>query len=690
MDLRRELLQALADEGPIDVLIFKLACGKFTSSPFSEDLLQRGRAILLRGLAKDGADDPELAVAADGQPFLLRMMTALGERIGDPDVRVLTQGADSFAEGVPIGVGLGLPRTPAVFERKVQWRRLDDTVFSKDCANYSSAEAAADTLERQFQEEAGMGMMVEMSEVEAASLYPGDRLRIASLGAIEKDDDTFRVVHDATHGVRVNCESRQRDQVRMPGAPDARRIIQHAADLGGVHFMLKADISKAHRRVKVRRGDWGLQACRVRSRRVWLNRVGTFGVGTAGYWWQRLASVVARIAWAFVLPAEEIWQLVYADDLLWSASGPRKFDNLALMLFVWALLGAPFSWRKCRGGLALDWIGYWLDYERFAMGISDKRAAVIIEFLKGVLASETTLVRRFAEGLGRLGFAMGVLEWQRPFLAPLYSWAASLPMSAYVPIPVAVKLSVEYLLDRLEAGHLTTPCPPLDTDIGEIFRADARAEDDFAVLGGYETAGGIEKGKARWYSLTVRREDAPEFFLRGTAQRVVAAWELAATLFSVHLFAPKAQAKGLGTCSGITDNLGNSFVVAKCQSTKFPVNVVLMELATVLESRGLWLDLAWKSRDLNTEADALTNWDFTGFDPLLRMEVKWDMKTFPILEKFLAAGASLYAGLEESKRARAEARGGRAKRGRGGARAASAEAEDVTPNPGREVGAVFQ
>ena len=54
------------------------------------------------------------------------------------------------------------------------------------------------------------------------------------------------------------------------------------------HFMLKGDISKAHRRVRVRRTDWGRQACRLEEQGdIWLNMVGTFGIASVGYYWSR-------------------------------------------------------------------------------------------------------------------------------------------------------------------------------------------------------------------------------------------------------------------------------------------------------------------------------------------------------------------------------------------------------------------
>ena len=62
--------------------------------------------------------------------------------------------------------------------------------------------------------------------------------------------DEWRIAHDATHGVNLNHRIRVRDQVRMPTWQDLARIMEEAKEDGhGVHFALKYDVSKAHRRV---------------------------------------------------------------------------------------------------------------------------------------------------------------------------------------------------------------------------------------------------------------------------------------------------------------------------------------------------------------------------------------------------------------------------------------------------------
>ena len=50
-------------------------------------------------------------------------------------------------------------------------------------------------------------------------------------------------------------------------------------------------------------------------------------------------------------------------------------------------------------------------------------------------------------------------------------------------------------------------------------------------------------------------------------------------------------------------------------TTKRPLGPLLMQLTSLLFERQLWLDLQWVSRDSNTEADDLTNEEFSKFRP---------------------------------------------------------------------------
>ena len=126
------------------------------------------------------------------------------------------------------------------------------------------------------------------------------------------------------------------------------------------------------------------------------------------------------------------------------------------------------------------------------------------------------------------------------------------------------------------------------------------------------------------------------------------------------------EATGFVTLGCGTDNQGNSFLVDGLMTTKFPLGVILMELAHQLKKRQAVLRARWLPRLQNEEADSLTNGDFRHFDPRLRVHAELKDLNFEILDSFLAEGAEYHdqvtALREKEKRARAEAKEGQGSR----------------------------
>lgn len=149
------------------------------------------------------------------------------------------------------------------------------------------------------------------------------------------------------------------------------------AKVPGAHFALSLGIKNAHRRLASRQEDWGLQSCRARRPYLWINRVGTFGMRIACYWWSRLAGMLSRLAGALT-GKDWFWQLVFADDIKWTSRGPREFENIRNRCK--ACLG------EAQGGMGLVWIGYWLDYFMSELGIIESRVGWIIKWQEGAVA----------------------------------------------------------------------------------------------------------------------------------------------------------------------------------------------------------------------------------------------------------------------------------------------------------------
>ena len=89
---------------------------------------------------------------------------------------------------------------------------------------------------------------------------------------------------------------------------------------------------------------------------------------------------------------------------------------------------------------------------------------------------------------------------------------------------------------------------------------------------------------------------------------------------------------GLATLSCGTDNQGNSYLLDKLMTTKYPLGIVLIELACQLGLRRACLHARWIPRLQNEEADALTDGEFDHFDHKLRIPVELDKLKFLVMD----------------------------------------------------------
>ena len=140
---------------------------------------------------------------------------AILQAADDPDRDFLLQ-----AEiGLPVRILEPLPRTPYVFEPQEKWP-LENTLWEPALAwvpNYGSTRDHLDFAKAKFDEEIEEGLMEKMSPDTFKKRF-GDNTAIAALAVIVEDEekDKKRLIHDATHGVRVNHRIKCRDKLRAP------------------------------------------------------------------------------------------------------------------------------------------------------------------------------------------------------------------------------------------------------------------------------------------------------------------------------------------------------------------------------------------------------------------------------------------------------------------------------------------
>ena len=629
---------------PLDFAL-RLSCGRYKESPFSEDSLSKARDLVSRWI---GSSSP--SVPAPGQSFHLELIGGLLKMAGDPDWQFFP----GLASGVNLGVGVPMPRTPKVFEEKVKWR-LDevDELGVSERPNYKSVDPHTDAVEKLFKEERDLGWMIELPDDVAKKEY-GDKLHIAALAVVE-EPGKLRVVHDGSNAVLINHKIRPRDQTRAPGAGEVRTIMREKAEAGRRIFCLAGDVAKAHRQIKVRREDWGYQACRLRPGSVWLNKVGTYGMGSAAYFWARFAAGAQVRLGHYILGGDfALDLLLFVDDFLSMAENRAQIEACGFLIFFWLVLGFAFRWSKFKGGSQVEWVGYWMDFDASRFGVSQKRAAWLSNWLLTRAQAGSVDIKDFQAVLGRLCFAVGPLEFTRPFLAPLYAWLSSIPPAGTFELPWSICFLFRFIAAQFGEELRTSVVKPRGQDLGVAFRADAKAEGQLVVLGGWECLGGIPPARARWFSVKLNRTNAPWAFSRGEPFRCIAALELYASLLCLVVFGASWPEESQGTLclGGVTDNLGNSFALARMMTSKFPSVVILTEFALQLRARSAELSLQWVPRDQNEEADALTNDEFGAFDPARRLDINIGELEWMILPAMLKVSEEIYQDLKGRRKRR--------------------------------------
>ena len=87
----------------------------------------------------------------------------------------------------------------------------------------------------------------------------------------------------------------------------------------------------------------------------------------------------------------------------WQGSLEDILESDSLLRDGWRPLSAT---KSLSGGFQLDYVGFWMDYARFEIGMSERRTNWLIRFIDEMETNDWLVnARRFQEFHGRLGFA---------------------------------------------------------------------------------------------------------------------------------------------------------------------------------------------------------------------------------------------------------------------------------------------
>jgi hypothetical protein len=119
--------------------------------------------------------------------------------------------------------------------------------------------------------------------------------------------------------------------------------VVQGTDTGGHTLILKADVSKAHSRIKVTQEGWRFQVAQLDGE-WWINKVGTYGMASAQLYWGRMAAILLRLCY-LIFPHID-WGFVFVDDFCWLLRTSTATQDTAQLLLFLAALGCPLSWHK--------------------------------------------------------------------------------------------------------------------------------------------------------------------------------------------------------------------------------------------------------------------------------------------------------------------------------------------------------
>ena len=259
---------------------------------------------------------------------------------------------------------------------------------------------------------------------------------------------------------------------------------------------------------------------------------------------------------------------------------------------------------------------------------------------------------QLCELVGRLVYAGQVLTWLKALMAPLHAWKGAIAPGTAAVLPQTVSVILLLIAEMLKKGfHRTSGRSPLK-ERRQSFRTDAKCEVERIVLGGWELGEAADPGQARWFAVEVRPDEADWLFDTSHLPSRSTVAELLAALVALEVFGHFAQGKRPRQVllEAGTDNLATEHITRRGSTGKFPLAYVQLQLALKCFLHGLVFKLNWRPREVNVEADDLTNFKFGRFDPQRRLEVSWKDLDWSIMTELLQFRSEVQGWQEERKR----------------------------------------
>ena len=207
-------------------------------------------------------------------------------------------------------------------------------------------------------------------------------------------------------------------------------------------------------------------------------------------------------------------------------------------------------------------------------------------------------------------YVAGALEYERPFLSPLYSFLSLHPRGAVRQVPAYVKNFLRYLSRQVSLPHHCN-CAMMMHPWDTAPRVDAQASQDRTGIGGWapelDEEGRPDPWRSPGCSHEITKAEWPWIFERSDKPaRVISTIEALAVLMGLKPFhgdeAHVAPAR-IQMIPSFTDNRGNGSALNWLMTNKCPSSAVVMQLACYLKRVRIKAVVGWAPRGTNYEAD---------------------------------------------------------------------------------------
>ena len=393
-----------------------------------------------------------------GQPFYLEAIHDLAKQMRDADQDY----PSPLRRESPLVVSEPTLVSPGIWPTKAELKGEDPTQdflpppVGRD--NYSSAEQFIAEIKQTFREERDMGMVEGPFTITEAAEYCGctpEELCPGPMAAID-EGDKVRTIYDGSwgganahiqrhteecttaptvmdcvhclHWLRASCWTcpSRRAGASGPDTPKEGQGEWTWPEPATEWHILKADVTKAHRRVKIHSRDWRFQVAQIGDE-WWVNKVGTYGMASAQLYWGRMAALLLRIIYA-VFP-EIDWGFVFVDDFAWLLRGHLADLHSTALLVVLLSLGTPLSWKKAALAHTNTRLGFVIDPSGPIVQMARDKHALVMQLLDRLAAGEVFTLKDLEKGMGRLQWATSACPLTKPLLQPLWQWKGAVKSS---------------------------------------------------------------------------------------------------------------------------------------------------------------------------------------------------------------------------------------------------------------------